>query len=1443
MNWKVHEHEGKVPNITSRTAGTDEDLAARIKSLEQKWLDPQPVEKKPKDLLRAIGKIETSDWNVKEIEKKIMENKLGKPSKTYDKEKVPKWSKEQFLARQTKMEKQHLDRQDSAEAKFAEIDKSIKSLDQKLKEGTVRELGLNKVASITEKLVSKVPAEPKPIEKSNNRPPVTLPTPSGSEFCHFCGKRVYLMERLSAEGRFFHHGCFKCQYCQTQLRLGSYAFDRDGMYGFKFFCLHHYGMVGELPVTKVIRKPSQKPREVRRSPEKRPLSGVAGVDLLDRVQTPERIEFSNLSTGNVSSDHEESLSQMDEDEWTDKNFGASCAENDSEDESSSLSDTDSDDEGAFDDALEEPVTKEGTMKWAERWKNSYSRKKHDSDSNGYSSSDQSSYYENSSDDDDSDTATEGEDEIRARELRKQEVRVEPPVVQTDTGTDTEVKSSFKLASDIPDLLSNRNRLSASDLNLNRSSSNVSVNSADFNSAESGDLDLNMNETSGNNVIVGKLTITPKIDNKPGHKLEQQKANNSKSIPLAKSATAGTLSAAKPLRNFVLPPKDSRKSFGSEFVPKFQSPEPEPLLIIKRTPSKINLPKEVGKPRMAVNTSVLDTKKYFGNTSKKPPIKKSPLQKSESMAKIPRQPLIKQSSLPETSDEKKEVQTFNFEPEDSDHKNTDDYIENLIANEDELHKPIDPKMYSFCTESPEKSDEEKVSSSIEDLLKALETETKVEDEVLEEKPDEKIEDLLSWMDGLDYDVKDKKVCRSFSDAKYKNLERVLKSPQRSDSVVSKIPKNNLTFFERHLAGKPTENSDNSDDANKPKKGVLQRSKTEVNFSRSDRPRSSVDLDSIKKVDIKKMLQKFESTEQVNSEKERSKSPVRPLMKRNSFASFRSTSPSTSESTRKFISRGKPVKNAISKFESEPKEFKKPSYKKENITRKPPLDTAQKNKLENQPSIEDTLRDLENFVEQTIQSIGNKYEPEKERKEDNWCVNITVSSIPNPQYIDSSLGNELVKDTNNIKEKTNSLNQQITDDHFGTKGDNLKQSKSENEASISETTSSERTDLRPHDFSKAVESTDTSVTEDEIKVPNLEGNSIRDNYKSDTTHPNDLSTAIQGINEECKLSPEEKQKPKFSIEGYFSGDDSSENKKFSPHNFGKAVEDSYSSGASSYEEVIDPETISVNKVDSKSVPKVSVDELSEEEVDDFLKIGKKNENKPSEDLYAKVSKNKVPQQVSVAKEQTEEENTRIAGSQPLPMTIRNKLSERTRVDITTTPLSANENKHLDLEGAAKLLNKNQNEEKIAVPQAPDRIRKHSLTDCIPQRPVRQKSFEKRPDINRPLIIPEQIGQRRGEPSSSLGGENKNAPVPPQRKKSTVSPLPARKTQLKPTNSDRSPSSSHLMPKKEVVSSYTLPKAQTVNRLSDSSESTISTSSSKGLGKFPRKDKDKDKDCCIQ
>lgn len=53
-----------------------------------------PKSSKPKDLMRSVGKIERDDWNMKKIERKILENKLGRPEpKTA--ERVPKWDREQ----------------------------------------------------------------------------------------------------------------------------------------------------------------------------------------------------------------------------------------------------------------------------------------------------------------------------------------------------------------------------------------------------------------------------------------------------------------------------------------------------------------------------------------------------------------------------------------------------------------------------------------------------------------------------------------------------------------------------------------------------------------------------------------------------------------------------------------------------------------------------------------------------------------------------------------------------------------------------------------------------------------------------------------------------------------------------------------------------------------------------------------------------------------------------------------------------------------------------------------------------------------------------------------------------------------------------------------------------------------------------------------------------
>ncbi|XP_072448592.1 F-actin-monooxygenase MICAL2-like isoform X7 [Chiloscyllium punctatum] len=59
----------------------------------------------------------------------------------------------------------------------------------------------------------------------------------GSDICYFCKKRVYVMERLSADGKFFHRECFKCDFCSITLRLGAYAFSvEEG----KFYCKPHF---------------------------------------------------------------------------------------------------------------------------------------------------------------------------------------------------------------------------------------------------------------------------------------------------------------------------------------------------------------------------------------------------------------------------------------------------------------------------------------------------------------------------------------------------------------------------------------------------------------------------------------------------------------------------------------------------------------------------------------------------------------------------------------------------------------------------------------------------------------------------------------------------------------------------------------------------------------------------------------------------------------------------------------------------------------------------------------------------------------------------------------------------------------------------------------------------------------------------------------------------
>ncbi|XP_034033095.1 protein-methionine sulfoxide oxidase mical2b isoform X3 [Thalassophryne amazonica] len=101
------------------------------------------------------------------------------------------------------------------------------------------ELRENKVRSMASQLQAKF-EENSSTTKLRNKCSVRKDFPpglGGSDICHFCSKRVYVMERLSAGGYFFHRECFRCNVCNCTLRLGGHAFDsQEG----KFYCKMHY---------------------------------------------------------------------------------------------------------------------------------------------------------------------------------------------------------------------------------------------------------------------------------------------------------------------------------------------------------------------------------------------------------------------------------------------------------------------------------------------------------------------------------------------------------------------------------------------------------------------------------------------------------------------------------------------------------------------------------------------------------------------------------------------------------------------------------------------------------------------------------------------------------------------------------------------------------------------------------------------------------------------------------------------------------------------------------------------------------------------------------------------------------------------------------------------------------------------------------------------------
>ncbi|NXV76707.1 MICA3 monooxygenase, partial [Atlantisia rogersi] len=209
----------------------------------------------------------------------------------------------------------------------------------------------------------------------------------GSDVCYFCRKRVYVMERLSAEGKFFHRSCFKCEYCATTLRLSSYAYDiEDG----KFYCKPHYcyrlsgyaqrkrPAVGPLS-GKDTKGPLQdamasdgngRANTTSASAERAPGSNVNGLEepsLAKRLRgTPERIELENYR---LSLQREEELEEVPEETLAEHNLSSVLDKGTEEDgpSSSSESEMEEEDEEEDDELLlpQQPPSDLGGVPWKE----------------------------------------------------------------------------------------------------------------------------------------------------------------------------------------------------------------------------------------------------------------------------------------------------------------------------------------------------------------------------------------------------------------------------------------------------------------------------------------------------------------------------------------------------------------------------------------------------------------------------------------------------------------------------------------------------------------------------------------------------------------------------------------------------------------------------------------------------------------------------------------------------------------------------------------------------------------------------------------------------------------------------------------------------------------------------------------------------------------------
>nr|XP_019954412.1 PREDICTED: F-actin-methionine sulfoxide oxidase MICAL2 isoform X5 [Paralichthys olivaceus] len=95
----------------------------------------------------------------------------------------------------------------------------------------------NKVRSISTQLLAKFENKPSHAVRRTQSCNVRRTFPQSGDKCHSCERRVYMVERVCAEGLYFHRECFRCSTCSSALRQGAHAFDSEQG---RLYCKLHF---------------------------------------------------------------------------------------------------------------------------------------------------------------------------------------------------------------------------------------------------------------------------------------------------------------------------------------------------------------------------------------------------------------------------------------------------------------------------------------------------------------------------------------------------------------------------------------------------------------------------------------------------------------------------------------------------------------------------------------------------------------------------------------------------------------------------------------------------------------------------------------------------------------------------------------------------------------------------------------------------------------------------------------------------------------------------------------------------------------------------------------------------------------------------------------------------------------------------------------------------